>query len=102
MKRLACAAALLAMTLLPACATSERQTAIAHPSNVRVSEVYYDGHYGPLYSGFWGPDSYFYYSISGPVHRRDSGRHVRRQAANGFREVAVPDRMHTATRVASR
>jgi hypothetical protein len=62
--------------------------------------VYYDGHYGSLYSGFWGPDHRFYYATgAGKPHFRDAGAHVRPRPAIGFHELRIADHMHTARAV---
>ena len=84
--------------LLAACASVAPQQS-ARPevrramANVTFSQVYYDGHYGRIVSGFWGQDSFFYYSTGTMLHRKDAGRHVRRQEAPGFERVRVPDLM---------
>ena len=86
----------LSTALLPACASMEAGD-IFGGERYTYSEGFYDGHYGPLYSGFWGPDHYFYYSTAaGQPHFRDSARHFREHAAEGFRPTRVPDRMHVA------
>lgn len=109
MKRLVLAVA--ASLSMAACAGVERPSPSASRpevrralANVTVNQVYYDGHYGRLVSGFWGPDNQFYFSTGGIAHRRDAGRHVRRQEAPGFERVRVPDllRAVNAERAASR
>ena len=96
-------ALMFASLMCAACAEVERPRPSATTSHsmlqnalarVRTSQVYYDGAYGHLISGYWGPDNTFYFSTRGPAHRRDAAHHIRRQPADGFRSTRVPDLLH--------
>ncbi|MFM5894122.1 MAG: hypothetical protein ACKOQM_06775 [Novosphingobium sp.] len=40
---------------------------------------WYDGYYGPVHSGYWGPGGYYYYRMHARDRwRRDEGWHFRR------------------------
>jgi len=94
MKSLLAALALTGALLAASCAS----TGGREESGLTYNTVYYDGHYGALYSGFWGPDHRFYYATAaGKPHFRDVGAHVRPSAANGFHQVRIADHMHTAS-----
>ena len=50
--------------------------------------AYYDGHYGPIYNGYWTAKSEFFYSTApGRSYVRDDGRHFRRVMITGYHPV---------------
>ena len=93
-----CAAA--AVVLLAGCATYEAPApavAVATPAGPAVvattaapSAIYYDSFYGPVASGYWGPDGMFHYEMTaGGPWLIDRAHHFRRDAANGFTVVTI-------------
>jgi len=83
--------AALAMSLtgtLAACADGDHGP-IA-PYEAASLGAYYDGHYGPYRSGYWGMNGYFYYlDMSGFRYRRDREHHFRHDPFAGFSPVPV-------------
>jgi len=47
---------------------------------------WYDGFYGPIYDGYWGTDSFFYFRLNPAdrVFRRGDAMHFRREATPRF------------------
>src|SRR5262249_53306833 len=79
---LAASAALLTMS---ACVTG-------YESGITYADGFYDNSYGPVWSGYWGPDGAFYYSQRrGRPFVRDDANHFRRDAADGFRAFHMRD-----------
>ena len=52
-----------------------------------AGDAYYDGYYGPIVTGYWGPDRVFHFEGRDHRWRRDTDRHFRRAAGRGFRHV---------------
>jgi hypothetical protein len=52
-------------------------------------DVWYDGHYGPIYDGYWASDGGGFIYRKGPHAgwRRGSAKHFRRDAKTGFSRV---------------
>lgn len=78
-----------AVALLTGCAYDDgRHHHHAYVAGGIDYDGYYDDYYGPIADGYWGTDNFFYYT-DGPGHpyRRDEGRHIRREAANGFHTI---------------
>ena len=70
---------------LAACETSgEHHYANGYGSNGRY-DVWYDGFYGSVNGGYWGPDSAYYYPGADGHYVRDSGNHFRREGFDGGR-----------------
>jgi hypothetical protein len=49
---------------------------------------WYDGHYGPIYDGYWGSDNYFYYRGSASdrgFRRADRDHFLRNAPRQGYR-----------------
>lgn len=53
---------------------------------VTYHDAFYDDFYGPIHSGYWDLDGFFYYQLrSNSGYVRDHGRHFRREAYHGAR-----------------
>ena len=58
-------------------------------------DTYYDGFYGPIDDGYWGPDAGFYYHGSDGRMVRDGGNHFRHQnfsGSHGMHSHPMPNR----------
>lgn len=83
--RRACVAGFQSVAILPP--ASGDIVATTEPT---VATVYYDQFYGPITTGYWGPDNMFHYRVvaNGPW-LIDRARHFRRDAATGFTVVTI-------------
>ena len=85
MNKLAIALAASAALLISACAS-------AGYSGAAYYDGYYDNGYGRVWSGYWGPDSHFYYATRrGHPFVRDDAHHFRRDPGEGFRHFHMRD-----------
>jgi hypothetical protein len=56
-------------------------------------DVWYDGYYGPIDSGYWGGDGYFYYTTGNSRDwRRGETGPFRREAYGNYRHYQFPRR----------
>ncbi len=74
-----CAAAALALS---ACASGHGGYAAGYGPDGGY-DTYYDGFYGDVADGYWGPDDGFYYHGPDGHYVRDGGNHFRHQSFSG-------------------
>jgi hypothetical protein len=80
---LALCAAAAALTL-SACATGHGGYGVGYgPGPGPGYDTYYDGFYGDINDGYWGPDQAFYYHGPDGHYVRDNGNHFRHQSFSG-------------------
>ena len=61
--------AVVAVSMLGACAMDYEGHHHHHRDAVFVADAYYDDSYGPYYDGYWGGDGMFYYRDTAPIIR---------------------------------
>lgn len=81
MKGLLIAAAAGAALLTSACADDYYGPRHLHGPSYAA---YYDDAYGPIYSGRWDSDGFYYRTAPDGAWIRDGGNHFRRDAYNGY------------------
>ncbi len=47
---------------------------------------FYDGHYGPVYDGYWSSEGFYYSPAEGRPYVLDRENHFRHDAYNGYTE----------------
>jgi len=82
-------AAAVAAVSLSGCAYSSYDTAYGYGYGYGSAyyPAYYDGYYGPYYDGYWGPGGFYFFDVNVNRFVLDDGRHFRREAAPGFRQI---------------